>query len=48
MSVVYCDNCDTLIDLDYNAEHFIYETGQCALEAYDEAGDHKKLMEGEK
>ena len=38
MSVVYCHYCDEQIDLDYHAEHFIYETGQCAAEAYETAG----------
>lgn len=26
MSMVYCHECDKLIDTDFNAEHFIYGT----------------------
>lgn len=32
MSVIYCHNCDTNVDTDFNAEHFDYETGECMEE----------------
>ena len=39
MSVVYCHNCDTHIDTDYNVEHFVEGTEDCALNELGEDTD---------
>lgn len=42
MSMVYCDECDSHIDLDFHSEHFISEheskelAGRCAERLTDE------------
>ena len=47
MSVMYCDNCDKYIDLDYNCEHFTSDGEKCMLQLEDELRNNFDYTEEE-